>query len=404
MDSVYSTSYSAFSRKLSFFLCGVYACICDLIIIPKFISLACLLPILYKIIVYISKNESFSLKGKHFISWFGLFLLFVCLSCLWSPNSLDFSPRDTENTIFVYKRMLNPFLLTILFFQLKPGYKDITTTLNGLLFGTFLGCFITMIAEKNLVGIARLGNLTYGACPTFGNVAALGAALSFYFTQVKKRKTLYLSLFLFFLLVIFLSGSRQALACILACTITMLFLRKNINFLTIIKSSVLTSLIIVPVICASLEINILYEIIGYRIEEFLAGSDGSNLERGVMRSYAIDLFLQNPIAGVGIHGFAVLFGQYYGWRVWSHCGYTEILSCYGIVGFILFYRYFFFGFKAAFSLMKKKRRLGAFFVSFLINAILFDFFYVIFLDTRTIFLMGAISLSNFLEGTESNAR
>ena len=54
--------------------------------------------------------------------------------------------------------------------------------------------------------------------------------------------------------------------------------------------------------------------------------------------------------------------------------------------------------------MKKKRRLGAFFVSFLINAILFDFFYVIFLDTRTIFLMGAISLSNFLEGTESNAR
>ena len=164
---------STFTRKTAFFLCGIFACICDLQPIPKTFSLACLLPIIY--CIYASKisdkPESLYIEGKSFLAWYGTFVIYVCISALWSPNSINFSTNDTENTIFVYKRILIPLFLTSFYFLLKPSLKEFFYTLQGLKIGAFLSCITVLIYEKNLIGFSRLGAISYGAGPTFGNVA-----------------------------------------------------------------------------------------------------------------------------------------------------------------------------------------------------------------------------------------
>ena len=70
-------------------------------------------------------------------------------------------------------------------------------------------------------------------------------------------------------------------------------------------------------------------------------TDASMIERTDMKEYAYYLFLNRPILGYGVHGFAFMFNNYYGKLLYSHNGFTEILSCYGIVGFVVFYREFF---------------------------------------------------------------
>ena len=386
-------------RTAAFFFCGIYACICDLAPVPKIVSLLCLVPIFYAIFlsVFSSKRTPFCVEGKSFIKWYGLFAFFVCVSAMWSPNSLNYSPLDTVNTVFVYKRMFNALLLTFLYFQLRPTSEEFVNVLHGLLCGAFIACVIVLISERHLIGISRLGTFSYGAGPTFGSVASLGVALSFFFVQCQMKffKLYYLALF-FFLFAIAVSASRQPLACALIYILVISVLKQKISILKLFKYGLICAALTLFVSFMILKIDFLYDIIGYRVEQFFEGNDGSNVEREIMRSFAMSLFMANHICGVGIHGFAVLFGKYYGWSVWSHCGFTEILSCYGIIGFVLFYRYFLLGLKKALFMLQMNRLYGALFIAFLLNTFLFDCFYVVYLDVRTIFILGII-LKPYLE-------
>lgn len=376
-------------RTAAFFFCGVYACICDLLPIPKVVSVACLLPAVYTLCCT-EFRRPFCLASRRFLSWYGLFALFVCLSAIWSPNSINFSPDDTVNTVFVYKRMFNALILTVIFIQLRPTASELVVGLKGLLLGCVLGCLVVLINENGLIGYTRLGTISYGAGPTFGNVAVIGVALSMFFLYENNSSKIYAILLLFQLFAVALSGSRQAILCALLYILLISFFKNRVSLWGCLKYSVIAIALLAIVLIALMKIDFLYNAIGFRIEDLLAGHDGSNIERKIMRDYAIKIFFDNPIIGVGIHGFAVLFGRFYGWSVWSHCGFTEILSCYGLVGFFLFYRYFWNGIKKSIKELNRNRLFGSLFLAFVINTLLFDAFFVIFLDVRSIFLMGVI--------------
>ena len=328
-------------RNVVFFCCGLYACFCDNLCIPKAVSLACLLPAIYCIYITIlsEQGKTFGFEGKSFIEWYGLFLLFVCISALWSPNAINSSTESTETTVFVYKRAFNPFFLTLIYYQLKPSLEELYITLKGILVGALFGCIVGIVAESHLIGYGRFGAMSYGAGPEFGNVALFGLIISLLFIY-KEKKWIYVLLLVFNFFVIIISASRQPLVCGIICMSIIHLLRKK-NSLSSYVSFVIFSLAVgLLLFYLIMYIDFFYDAIGYRFQSMLDKDDGSDIERTIMCTYAMELFRDNPIAGVGVHGFATFFGRWYGWTVWSHCGYTEILSCYGIIGFILYYRYF----------------------------------------------------------------
>lgn len=394
---------SSLIRKIAFFLCGVFVCICDLQPVPKLAVLGCLIPVVYCIYTLkLSPNtKSLYIEGKSFFSWYGLFISFVCLSSFWSPNSISYSIDSTESTIFVYKRIFTPLIITSFYFFLSPNAKECSWTLLGLIFGSFIACVIVLSTERAYIGLSRLGATSYGAGPTFGNVASMGVILSYYFYLKGVFSKLFLLMILFFFGAIALSASRQPLACAVLGILVIYSLKRRLTLPSLFQYCIIGAIFLTLIFFATQKIEFLYNMVGFRIEEFLSNNDYSNNERSIMRTFALNLFLDNPIAGVGIHGFAALFGQWYGWTVWSHCGYTEILSCYGIIGFLFFYSYLFKGGYSAFRTLQSNRLLGALFFSLLVNTLLLDMFYVVFLDARSVFLLGLI-LQPYTNSPEGN--
>lgn len=378
-------------RNIAFFFCGLYVCFCDNLAIPKAVSLACLLPCLYYIYssYFFEEHKSLCVEGTLFIKWYGLFILFICVSSLWSPNSMYSSNNSTETTVFVFKRILNVFVITLIYNQLKPTVNDFYVTLKGVFIGTLIGCIIGLLVEKNAIGITRIGGMSYGAGTAFGNVADFGIGLSLLFMYKESKIWSYAPLLMFFFFVIIISGSRQPLVCAVIYVSVIKLFRERKNILSYISFFIFSLVVVTVVFYLVMNVDFFYDMLGYRFESILNHDDASDTERMIMRSYAMELFFENPIAGVGVHGFATLFGQWYGWRVWSHCGYTEILSCYGIIGFILYYRFYLQGlFNKIFGL--NNRLLSAFFLAILLNITFTDLFHPVFLDVRSMFFFGLI--------------
>ena len=88
--------------------------------------------------------------------------------------------------------------------------------------------------------------------------------------------------------------------------------------------------------------NAFYRILGKRVDAFfdyvMGGTgDKSISSRGYMIGYAMDLFRQKPLTGIGLHNFKSV--NRYG--VYAHNNYVEMLSCLGLPGFLLYYECFF---------------------------------------------------------------
>ena len=90
---------------------------------------------------------------------------------------------------------------------------------------------------------------------------------------------------------------------------------------------------------ACYNVELLYNIIGFRLEglfETLFGGknvEASAVERSHMIEKAFEMFLEKPILGWGIDGFAA--NTHFG--VYSHNNYTEMLVSFGTIGFLFIY-------------------------------------------------------------------
>ena len=90
--------------------------------------------------------------------------------------------------------------------------------------------------------------------------------------------------------------------------------------------------------------ELLYSILGERLEGMLnayfgeVGADESTLERLRFQSLAIEGFAESPMVGHGINSFAARMLEIgYSHVAYSHCNYTEILFCFGLIGMVLYY-------------------------------------------------------------------
>lgn len=87
-------------------------------------------------------------------------------------------------------------------------------------------------------------------------------------------------------------------------------------------------------------IPILYNVLGYRLESMLGiftnKADGSTANRMALIKTAINIWLDNPVLGIGLNNFS-LVQTVGGSGYYSHNNYVELLADLGCVGFITYY-------------------------------------------------------------------
>lgn len=276
-----------------------------------------------------------------YLLWYGAFALIVFLSRYWA-----YSTVEDSNTFFV---VIRSFAVGGLIYY----YADTKEKVLGIL-KSFIYAFFIM----SMVVLATTPISGWGSEFEFGRLIhmhrnGLGAISSpliiicyFLYTNYGIRYCNYLSLyFVFFTLI---GGSRGAyLQVILIFVVHLLVNEKQLS--KRLKNLVVFAAIGLVIIVLMLSIPFLYEVVWLRFGSAISAVLGINMgdtsaeARVGLQEIATMLFLDRPLLGYGMDGVVcfirdnpVLLGPDVA-PVYSHCNYTEIAACYGIVGLIIWY-------------------------------------------------------------------
>lgn len=146
------------------------------------------------------------------------------------------------------------------------------------------------------------------------------------------------------LVIVFLSGSRTSLAVIVIGVAFELLceIRMSRNCLVKVELFAICIFFACFMLWLCFNVPLFYEMLGVRIEGFIStllGKElgGSDNIRFSMMSEGMEVFFRHPILGIGIanSGFYSVYGTYF------HNNYVEVLADTGIIGFIVYYSFWF---------------------------------------------------------------
>lgn len=177
-----------------------------------------------------------------------------------------------------------------------------------------------------------------------GRLACLGVLLAVYLWTSDQRHPLIIGgCGLMFAMCALMTGSKNALLIlVLQVGVYYFLISHRWKRIVIVIASVVCGLLILYLVMHN---PVLYQLVGRRIASMvgmLSGSytiyDGSTYERMYFIGTGAKLFLQHPIHGIGLNNFASYLSSIgYTNTVSSHCGFIELLSTLGILGFVLYY-------------------------------------------------------------------
>lgn len=301
-----------------------------------------------KVLIVLGAADTFFSRGsrlnsKLFIAWNALILLLSYVSVKWS-----FDPSVAKHYLptISYVCICNSAMFYILSQQDEEFYirtlrccivGALTMSLYVLVMtgGSFIGTSVRKLEEAGL------------SLNIVGMVAALALILAVFFrnnpyTENDKRKFTWISIFL--VLVILVSGSRKALLLPVIAYIIQKMLVGNTS--TAIRNTLLVSIVLLLGMFLIMNIPILYDLIGHRIEGMIAGFggkeegvDGSTATRMFLVEFGMEQFHENPVWGYGLANFRALVGYYHPGMTayYAHNNYVELLVDWGVVGTILYY-------------------------------------------------------------------
>lgn len=362
------------------FLIGIFCQINQLMSKKMLIAYLFVCIILFCLVINAKKTK----LGIGFYWYFG-FLLLNIFSLAYTVNYIN--PDYVYLRIIIYTLLL---LMTVPFYESKD---NINKLFIGCLIGGLIGITFVLFNQYSLIGIRRLGSGIYGSYAEFGSACSTTIVSFLYLRKtILKNRIVKVLLFAYILSALLLSGARKALLIfILVLLLTQIFdkrkmLSKKVLILTV------TSVAALSIIYASINNEYLYKFIGHRIETGINSvigeekADASLEERNYAKNIAKNLFIQKPIKGWGIHGFAYKYYVMGGKLVFSHDGFLEILSCYGIIGFLIYYWVF------IYIIINRKKvlrdELGIFMFSYIITILLMEFYAISFYNAYFILLVG----------------
>lgn len=282
------------------------------------------------------------IKLDIFLAWSVIVLFYMFISAFWGIN-----PKDTIQAV---KNLLIVSLITAITSLMIEDITDIQKIIKSMICA-FLAETIYVLSKIGFsdLGIKRIGaeypQLSQWNANAIGTFTAIGCVLSILcvFQKKHKRKNFISEIFLavFFLSITLFTGSRKALIIIIG-TLLLFVIIYNGNHKRWRNISVAV-LMLFSVACLIMVNDDLYQLIGARMIRMfqeLAGhrtTENSMSLRKEMIFSGLKWFAERPVLGYGLDGFAELYGESTGWKVYSHCNFIEILVGGGIIGFLLYY-------------------------------------------------------------------
>lgn len=290
------------------------------------------LSIIIMTVIMMMKNGIAYIQRKNIlmvILSYGMFLILVYLSKNWA-----YVQRPNAGIIETMVRILP--VLIVLAYYINSQEKIHKIIDIFIIAAAYFAIIYIITSPVSTYGTTAMKGITEQHRNFSAYLSAMNIILSYYMFDLTKKKK-YTVCMICSLALVIIAGSRGAIFSLAVMIVLYLLFQRSLNkrmrnFLIALVVVLIGSYIL-------LTNNYFYQIYGKRIFEMLSNKDSSAEDRSYYIEVAFQMFLQKPILGWGIDNFSYylnIFGHY-GREVYSHCNYAEILSCYGIVGFVFYY-------------------------------------------------------------------
>lgn len=261
--------------------------------------------------------------------------LFLCWSII---NIVTGHTIDTSVSWAMTSTLMINFVFLLLFSQYYWYINDIKTILNlfsmvVIVFSLF--CMIVGFGSVISLGRMHINNINVNTAAYYAVYACLW---SFYLIIFEKKLTCKnIFALLIYVTFVLMTGSRGAFFSLLL-GMYLLFIVYNKKIM--VAKIIFVTLIIISILMLVMNVDILYKVIGYRIEPlfdyFITGSyeEASMYSRIQFSQLAYSKVKESLFWGHGLDCFRCLPSSY---GMYSHNNYAEILFSLGITGFVFYY-------------------------------------------------------------------
>ncbi len=299
-------------------------------------------------------NRRINLYMLIYICWLILFCVLSLSSSLWA------SPQNST----VLSVTLSIIQVGLICFCVMDYCAD-ELHLHRIIWAFIVACAFLSIRFVLSVPISQWGQGDRFSKDTiFGsNTAALilsyGAVIALWLV-LEKKQTRIKQVLLFlgiavFMFVSMMMGTRKGIVAFLIGMVLLLLMKAK-KPTEMFGKIFLIAILLLAIYFIIMQVPVLYNSIGYRIESLLSGlnggeTDDSTFGRMYMLEAAWKTFLNYPILGVGQDGFRYVNSYA---LTYSHNNYVEILANLGIIGFVFYYGLYFWMLKKSIKLGKYK--------------------------------------------------
>ena len=273
-----------------------------------------------------------------FTLWYGGFLLLSVASMLWAPYP--------ENSMLVFSRMVQSTVIT---FCMAQNYATRASLMRCVKLYAWSGAYAalyllikTPTSEWFSGGFGA--SIVYLNSNAVGMIFTLCLLVSFFLAIYCKEKIFFVFSILQLFIVVLTSSRKSLLTSVLGIVV---FLLMRSNKRTVIWRVLAAMGIVVAVYFIIMSVPEFYSAIGVRFESMFnhlndTGGDYSISLRQIFIGHARDMFFEKPLLGYGINNFIVQIGFRTGVATYAHNNYYEILADLGVVGFTVFYGFYFY--------------------------------------------------------------
>ena len=295
-----------------------------------------------------------SIKLNSYTVWYGIFMIFAILSCIYATNRSMAAAG------------LYPVLIVLIFSVAMAMVITRRAHMEYLFYAMVFGSVILTVylavtgkfSDYTDVGDRFGGELT-GNANVFASVYMIAAAASVYFMfrmKTARGKLLFLATFISQLYALVVSGGRKYFIFpFILIYLMALQKRDKKSRIHIIRVSILFAALVFAVYMLIMKVEFLYENIGYRFEDLIdytldqsTDVEGGTIIRQKMVDRGMELWRSSPILGHGMDMFTAISG----FGVYSHNNFVELLCNHGLLGFIWYYGFYIY---LLIKLLKNKR-------------------------------------------------
>lgn len=348
------------------------------------------------IAVYVLGNPR-SVRGPlvYYLLWFLAFVAYGALSYLWAV-------RENVTAISVTFSVVQVGLIAfcIMFYAAYRGAID--RILYAFVASALVFCVRFFLTVPSSVWGQAERFKDYGV---FGsNIPAMVMAYSsiiliwmcFFREQRLKHKIPAITLVVLSMFISILMGTRKSLLIFGICVL-LFVLGSAKNPLKLGSRLLMVGGVVVAAYFVLMNVDILYNSIGYRLESLFAFFDGGDADASTVSRAnhiveALHLFREHPILGAGQDGYRYTTSI----LTYSHNNYVELLANLGLVGFSLYYLIY--GWVAIRSVRLFKRNMLP--LTFVIAILITDIAVVSYSTEIVYVLLGIIVSIIFLSGKE----